>query len=451
MAEQQLTLEQALQLALKHHEASELPQAQNIYQQVLKADPKNTTALHYMGIIASQLDCNDMAINFISKAIEITPTYAEALNSLGNVMRDMGRKEEACEYLRKAIATKPLYAEAHRHLALMCKHTEVTEEVKAMERGLLTPNLSDGQKMHFSFGLGKVYENLRQYEKAFEYIAQGNALKRASYNYNPDTQSKQFQNLKSVFAKEFFEKHAHSGHQEDGPIFILGMPRSGTTLIEQILASHPKVFGAGEIDSLFKVASVFFQKFEQILAAPDEIFTKAGEAYAKAIRQYDKDHRYITNKTPQNFLHIGLIKLFLPKAKIIHCRRKAEDTCLSIFKHYFSSPKTHEYAYDLKELGQYYIIYTDLMDHWHSTLPGFILDVQYEDLVSDQETQTRRLLEFCGLEWHPDCLNFHKSSRSVKTASSNQVRKKIYDDAIEYWKNFEDHLGPLLEELRKGS
>ncbi|MCP4023091.1 MAG: sulfotransferase, partial [Desulfobacteraceae bacterium] len=247
-----------------------------------------------------------------------------------------------------------------------------------------------------------------------------------------------------------FSRQKRGGCSNKSPIFILGMPRSGTTLVEQILASHPQVFGAGELTDFSIVARQF--SWEELKKGSDEIvsgkadpFKKAGQDYINRVQKHADGEKFITDKMPHNFVSIGFIRLFLPNAKVIHCTRDPMDTCFSIFKHLFSGQKTHKYAYNMKELGHYYNLYLDLMEHWKITLPGYIYEIKYENLVSNQKEETRKLLEFGGLPWEEACLSFHKTKRRVATASAIQVRQPIYKDSIQLWKRYEVQ----LEDLQK--
>ena len=313
------------------------------------------------------------------------------------------------------------------------------------------PAISDEQRMHLAFGLGKAFEDLHQYEKAFSFFAEGNSIKRGSYSYSIDDHGNFFKKLEEAFDSSLFAKYQGRGCDDETPIFILGMPRSGTTLVEQILASHRQVHGAGELGTLGRIVSSYFDKRngvefpESIRQVDGADFERPGVEYIQAIRRHSLDIRFITHKMPRNFIYIGLIKLMLPDAKVIHCRRDPADTCLSIFKTYFTGK--HEYSHDLGELGRYYKLYRGLMEHWHSVIPGFIHDVQFEDMVTDQAEQTRTLLEYCGLEWDDACLESHKTDRPVMTASVEQVRRPIYKDSVQLWKRYETKLAPMLGSL----
>jgi len=279
----------------------------------------------------------------------------------------------------------------------------------------------------------------------------GNELKRNTYTYNIFETRDFFNGLKNVFDDKLFSKHVDTGYGENTPIFIVGMPRSGSSLLEQILASHSLVYGAGELKYLSQIvihssAKIAGIKFPYCAAklSPDN-FEILGAEYSKRLRQYSGAVKYITDKELHNFLYIGMIRLTLPNAKIIHCKRNPVDTCLSIFKTYFAG--VHKYAYDLSELGEYYKLYQDLMEHWYKILPGYIFDIQYEDLVGDQEGETRKLLDYCELPWDEACLSFHRTIRPVRTASAEQVRRPIYNSSVGLWRRYEKHLSPLLSAL----
>lgn len=258
--QQTLTIQQAIDLARQHHTAGDLLKAESIYQQILQADPNQHVALHLLGVIAHQVGKNDIAVDLIKKAITIKPDYAKAHNNLGNALQALGKLDEAVDSYKKAIAIKPDYAEAHRHLASVRKHSEYDEDIRAMEKVYAKSGINDEQKMHLAFGLGKAFEGLQQYEKAFDYLVEGNTIKRKTYIYSINEESVYFNKIKETFNASLFAKHQETGCNDETPIFILGMPRSGTTLVEQILASHPQVHGAGELETLGKIALSYFDK-----------------------------------------------------------------------------------------------------------------------------------------------------------------------------------------------
>ena len=429
-----------------------LDEAVASYNKALAIKPDYADAHNNLGVALFRLRKMNEAIASYHKALAIAPDYAEAHNNLGNAFKALGKMDEAVASYRKALAIKPDYAEAHRHLAHIKTVSENDNDIRAMEDTYAMPDLSDEQRMHLAFGLGKSFEDLGQYEKAFGFFLTGNALKRGTYEFSVENEEKNFGKLKKLFTKSLFCKHQAAGSSDEIPIFVLGMPRSGTTLVEQILASHSKVHGAGELDHINRIVTYSFGKIddagfaESINQASISDFSSAGGEYIDMIRAHDDTAAFITDKMPFNFMMIGMIRLMLPNAKVIHCCRDPLDTCLSIFKNYFSDDGNY-YAYDLGEIGRYYNLYCDLMTHWQNVLPGFIYDIKYEDVVTDQEKQSRALLAYCGLEWDDACLEFYRTDRPVSTASGAQVRRPIYKNSVQSWKRYEDQLAPLLNVL----
>jgi hypothetical protein len=294
--------------------------------------------------------------------------------------------------------------------------------------------------------LGKAYDEVGRPAKAFGHWLAGNALKRQQIGYNEATTLAELDQVRSVYTSEFIQASRGAGHPSSVPIFIIGMPRSGTTLIEQILASHPRVFGAGELHDLSAAV-------ESTLVGsggppgPRQRMQDIGAHYVAAIERLAPRANRITDKMPQNFIFAGLIHMALPNAAIIHTIRDPMDTCLSCFSIMFTSKQ--DFTYDLAELGRYYRHYQDLMAHWHRVLPpGRILDVRYEDVVNDLEGQARRIVTHCGLDWDPQCLAFHETERVVRTASAVQVRQPIYKDAVGHWHRYEEFLAPVMAELK---
>ena len=422
------------------------------YHKAIALKPDYAEAYGNLGNALSDLNRHDEGIASHHKAIALKPDYAEAWINLGTIVQSLGKLDEAAECYRKALAIEPDLTEAHRHIAGLKKFTGRDHDFKAMEAAWARPDLSEDQRMHLAFGLGKASEDLQQYEAAFEFFATGNAIKRTGYDFSIKEVETQFNDLKGLFTKKLFSDHPASGTSDETPIFILGMPRSGTSLVEQILASHPQIHGAGELDDLIRTIEADFGKTgdaafaDRIKGADTGGFSRAGDKYVKKIRKQAGDAKFVTDKMPQNFRWIGMIKLMLPNARIIHCRRDPMDTCLSIFKNFFAVDG-HYYAYELGELGRYYSLYRDLMTHWNDVMPDFIYDIRYEDVIADQETHTRALLDYCGLDWNDACLQFHKTDRTVHTASSAQVRRPIYKNSVRSWKNYENWLLPLSEAL----
>lgn len=434
-------------------ELGNLDEAVSVYRQALAIAPDDAEIHNNLGIALQALGRMDDAVACYRKATALSAGYAAAYNNLGNALQSQGKMDDAVDAYRRALAIAPNFAEVHRHLALVRKFSVYDHDIQAMEDAYAATGLDDQQQWHLAFGLGKAYEDLQRYEEAFDFFLAANAKKRASFTFSIKHAEKNFKRLKQVFTTKLFEKHQSAGTPDKTPIFILGMLRSGTSLVEQILASHPLVYGAGELNYINRIVTSHFRGLSDPLFS-DRLhqtdsgdLSTAGEIYIRMIRKLSDSAPFITDKMPPNFRLIGMIKLMLPHAKIIHCRRDPMDICLSIFKNDFSSTG-NDYAYDLVELGRYYKLYNDLMAHWHDVLPECIYDVHYEDMVADQEGQSRAMLDYCGLDWDDGCLNFHQIDRPVQTASAAQVRRPIYKDSVQSWKHYEKQLVPLFEALK---
>jgi hypothetical protein len=316
------------------------------------------------------------------------------------------------------------------------------------------PATASLDRMYMGFGLGSVYDGAGNHDRAFAYYAEGNRLKRATLKFDINAEKTVLSRIADVFSPAYLRTAKTSPNADATPIFIVGMMRSGTTLMEQILASHPQVAGADELAWIPEIASGL-RKDGKIypesmpLLSEDEL-ARAGARYLSLLRKrFGTEPRFITDKLPGNFLAIGLISRILPGARIIHMRRNAYDTCLSIYFNLFAT--LHHYAYDLGELGEFYRAYRDLMAHWDAVLPGRIYHQSYEGLVADPEGEVRKLLAFCDLPFDERCLAFHQTERRVRTASSQQVREKMHNRSIERWRHYEQHLGMLKARLGESS
>ncbi|MCP4024356.1 MAG: tetratricopeptide repeat protein [Desulfobacteraceae bacterium] len=444
--------ESYINLGIALSRISQYNEAIPYYNKALSLNPDSAEAHNNLGNAFYGLNQLDDAILCYKRALSLKPDYAEALNNLGNAFKKLGQFKNSISSYKRALAINPYFAEAHRHLSLIENHTEYDQNILSMEKLYNRNNISVKQKMFLGFGLGKAFEDIKQYEKAWRYFEQANSLNRESYDYSTIEETSKIAIIKQTFIKSFFSDHQNSGILDKTPIFIIGMPRSGTSLVEQILSSHPFIFGAGELDDLSLIAKkIEWMKptkgsYEYKPCKSNTQFKSAGTEYIKRIRRFSKKAQFITDKMPNNFFHVGLIKVILPKAKVIHCVRNPMDTCLSIYKNYFSN-QGHKYAYDLEELGSYYNYYLDIMDHWRRMMPGFIHEINYEELISDQEKHTRKLLEYCNLPWDESCLAYYKTDRRVSTASASQVRRPIYKDSVNLWKRYELQLEPLRKEL----
>ena len=396
------------------------------FLRALELEPGHASSLSGLGYVLRDLQQFDDTVACLREAIAKNPGNSSFKMNLAEIYKEMGRLEESRDIYLEIMAAEPEEVLAYRGWAAVEKKPEQGPVVETMERLFGRSDLTDSRRIQLAFALADVFHKLKDYKKAFGYLDQGNALQRGKLSYQADAEFRTTGRLSAVFDEAFFEKHQGMGSEDETPIFIIGMPRSGTSLVEQILASHPDVYGAGELEDLRRICTLGNQAgFPETLAdlGADKLEIMAGE-YLARLRSFDPDVKHISDKMPHNFVFVGMIRAMFPKATVIHCRRDPMDTCLSIYRKLFTG--IHPYAYDLTELGQHYREYERLMDHWHMVLPGFVHDVRYEEVVADTEQQIRRILDLCGLDFHPDCLNFHETKRAVMTASNAQVRKPIY-------------------------
>lgn len=426
---------------------------------------------------------NEQAIKAFQKTISLDPKHGFAHNNLGSLYEDDGRLKEAKKQyenamkldksnvlaylnlstvlsfegdlagsqklLNSAIKIKPDYIEAHHNLSDLKRYKIGDEHIEIL-MGLLkeVDKIPLENQIRLYFILGKVHADLKEYDLAFDYYNTGNKLKRSTYEYDEDRMLEMHNEIKGVFSKTSFADLTISKNHDIIPIFVVGMPRSGSTLIEQILSSHSMVHGAGELLILSELINKQFSgNFpNDIQSFGDATLIEIGHTYLRKTSELNPEAKYIVDKMPSNYLYAGLIKKIIPNAVIINTNRNSMDCSVSNYTHLFLD--TIHYTNDLSELGRYYKMYNDLMDHWRSVLPdGVLYDISYENVVDDLEKEARSLIDFIGLDWEEGCLDFHKQKSRVKTASAAQVRKPIYNSSIERWRVYEKHLGPLIHAL----
>jgi tetratricopeptide (TPR) repeat protein len=406
-------------------------------------------------IHASALGANGLhhdAIEAYEKALQISPDRPAILCSLAHHLKTVGDQDQAIARYRESIALKPDHAQSYWSMANLKTFKFEESEVEAMRSLLASEDLSDESRVQIHNALGLDREARGDYDSAFSHISQCNILRRKVEEYDPvETETRIDRNI-DVFDEEFIQAHAGNGNDDPSPIFVVGLPRSGSTLIEQILASHSLVDGTHELFDLAYVARRIRGRSKKKGRFPDtllnlqaEDWQAIGTDYIESTRRYRADAPYFVDKNPNNFAYIGLIKLALPNAKIINAMRHPLDSCFGSYKQLFASGQ--QFTYDLTEIGEYYLQYRRVVDHFHDVLPGFVLDVRYENVVADLEKQVRRILDFCGLPFEDECLRFHETERAVKTASSEQVRQPIYSSSVNLWRNYESHLDELIETL----
>ncbi|WP_373475909.1 sulfotransferase [Sphingorhabdus sp.] len=373
----------------------------------------------------------------------------------GHALKTVGRQDDAITAYRRAYQSKPDCGDAYWSLANLKTYRFEESEILQMRDREASPMTALDDRYHLCFALGKALEDMGDYRNSFEYYERGNRLKREELKYEPARLSNEMRLQREVVTTDLFEKFEGAGCRDEAPIFIVGLPRAGSTLLEQILASHSQVEGTMELPNIFALAYQL-DRNRRVGDEPEypgnlhnlsqDDFTRFGEEFIRDTRVYRKKGTpFFIDKMPNNFRHIGLIHLILPNAKIIDARRGAMGCCFSGFKQLFAEGQ--EFTYGLEEIGEYYKDYVALMDHWDSVLPGKILRVRYENVVADLKTQVRRLLDFCNLPFEESCINFHQTERAVRTASSEQVRQPIFKSGVDQWEHFSAHLDPLRAKL----
>lgn len=423
-------------------------------RQLLDSEPGNPQFQSLYAIELMQTGDYPGALSYFEKVLERLPGDAITLTSRGHALKTWGQQQEAVESYHRALAGHPDHGEAYYSLANLKTYRFSAEEISSMLQQVGNTSASLMSQVYLMFALGKAHEDLGDYQAAFNYYQQGNRLKRAQSGYDADKMSVELQAQSNFFSTDVFKSRAASGDPAPDPIFIVGLPRAGSTLLEQILASHSQVDGTLELPNILSIAQSLRRRGQQAdnpeypaivanISAAE--LRELGEKYIAETAIHRQGAPYFIDKMPNNFRHIGLIKLILPNAKIIDARRHPMACCFSAYKQLFAEGQ--EFSYDLGDLGQYYRDYVALMDHWQTVLPGDILQVNYEQVVGDLEGQVRRILDFCGLPFEPQTLTFHDTERSVRTASSEQVRKPLYREGLDQWRNFADELQPLQEQL----
>ena len=435
-------------LASALKEVGQSGEAEEKYLSALKLEPNSALILRNYGSLLRSVMRLAEAEQYFLRALEVDPKCIPAMLDLGLLYIFNGAADQAEQQFWKVLEIEPgnLYARflLTRTQKAKADDKNLSELIAREQAGKAT--LSHEDAFLLQFALGKCFDDLGDYDRAFPHFIEGSRLKRSTFQYDANQITRCYDEVIKIFNQDLFDRLRGAGNKSAAPIFVLGMPRSGTTLTEQIIASHPDVHGAGELPDLPRISQSTVAGVPgypaNIRALDHKALTQWADEYIGCLAQYAPNAKYVTDKMPDNFWLIGLIHLMLPNAKIIHVNRSPMDTCLSCFTTLFD--RGLEQTYDLGEMGHYYHDYARLMDHWRSVLPaGAFLDVQYEDIVADLEPQARRIIDFCGLEWRDECLAFHKSERAIGTASMTQVRNPVYKSSLDRWRSYEQYLGPL--------
>ena len=437
-------------LADRHKHAQALQQVRKL----LAIEPENTAFRTLEGNALAGIGQHDSALGIFFELRTAMPDNPTLHLAIGHGLKTVGRQQEAIESYRRAATIRPDFGDAFWSLANLKTFRFGDEDITHLRSELSNPRLQADDRVHFCFALGKALEDRSEYAEAFACYSQGNALRRAETQYDPAQIARSLRRQTEVCTREFLAAHQNSGCSRPDPIFIVGLPRAGSTLVEQILASHSQVEGTKELADIARLVqhlngrepddskSRYPLALEKLTA---DNLREYGENFLKDTQIYRTGRPFFIDKMPNNFRHIGLIHLILPNARIIDARREPMACCFSNFKQLFANGQ--EYTYSLKDIGCYYRTYVDLMAHWDAVLPGKVLRVQHERLVVDLDASVRRLLDFCGLNFEPACVEFYKTERSIRTASSEQVRQPINRDGMDQWRHFEPWLGPLKAAL----
>jgi len=432
---------------------SSIKKAENSYKKSIALNDKIAEPCNNLGNLYKSLNKYNEAEDFYKKAISIDGKLPQSHYNLGTLLVTLGKITEAKKCYKEAIKLNPNMGVAHRSLSRITKYTNDEDHLIELKNLYKKININNIQnRIEIGFALGKACEDTKQYDESFSFYEKANYLCKKKVNFRLENEKKKFNNTKEIFNKELFNKFSGSGSMNSSPIFIVGMPRSGTTLTEQILASHPEVFGADEIEFIPTLIKKYFGDhdlrlfFENVMDFDKNNLKIIGDEYISKIKNFSNNSVRTTDKLTINFMSIGIIKIILPNAKIIHCYRNPKDNLFSIFKNYF--PGDHvTYSYDLNDMVEYYFLYDDLMKYWNTILNDFIFNLKYENLIANTEGEIKNLLKFCNLEWSKECLNFYKNKRPIKTASDTQARNKIYSTSVNSWENYKKHLKEFFYKL----
>lgn len=440
-------------LAMIYAQSGRKAQARKFWKQALAINPRFSDARMHLATLLEQSGETDKAVSGYERVLADHPRQFIARYRLANLVKAQGRLDEAARHYETILRQEPGYTQAHFTYSLVHKYREASDpHIDAMLDLYERKGLPAENRTHLAFALAKAFDDIGDYPRAFRYLEEGNQIRAASFRYAIDGDEALFENIESVFTRDSISRMRVDADPSNRPIFIVGMPRSGTSLVERILASHSTVYGAGELEDFYALSVTNFLRrsgdfgFMPLESYPRSAFEITGKSYLEKLESLDSSAARVTDKLPLNFMMIGLIRLVLPNARIVHCVRDARDTCLSIYRQNFATGN-YRFAYDLKTLGQFHNLYQGLMRHWHENLPGEIYDIGYEALTADPEHEIRKLLAACDLEWEDRCLEFDKSEGLVKTASHYQVRQPMYTSSVRSWENYREFLTPLLDAL----
>ena len=470
-------------LGSSYQQIGEYPSAKNNFLKALKMDSKNITAMNNLANTHKRLEEFDEAENLFLKIINLDSKYIYAFINYGNLKRDMndfvsaidlykkalkindklpvvhfalslafqglGNFKLAIEHADKTLSLEPKFTQADKIISQSKKYKNDDEHFNQMKKKNDNLNLNNQQKINLCFALAKAYEDVDDLENCFKKLKEGNKLKKDSLKYDLKQEILLFEKIKNVFSKININQINQNFASKKNIIFILGMPRSGTTIVEQIISSHSNVYGAGELpyltkiirEELFDENNLSSKKFKNVMIDNPLKQKEMIEKYFNYLNRFNSSEKFITDKAPLNFRWIGFIKILFPNAKVIHCSRNPKDNCLSLYKNIFEGGLN--FSYDQKDLGTFYNLYSDLVSFWNTKLPDFIFEAKYEKIINNQEVESKKIIKFCGLEWEPQCLMFHKNKNPIKTMSTAQARRPLYKTSLNSYEKFSPYLGTL--------
>ena len=427
-------------------EIGKLEEAIKAYKKALSLEPKYAAGYNNLGNALKDQGKLGQAITAFNKALQLQDDNAATYNNIGLTLKDQGKLEEAKESFNKALSLKSDYAKAHRNLSTLVKYKRGNSQIKSVDQLLKRTEINVGDKCRLHYAAAKMKEDIGELEEAFKHFVTGGALRKKLLSYNLKQDEKFFSEIKATADTiESLNLQLDFEQINSTPIFILGMPRSGTTLIEQILSCHSKVQAAGELMFLDRLGSKLCRGLQEITS---KALLKVRHQYLQELGKISEGNLFVTDKMPQNFLYLGLILKILPEAKIIHLKRDSAATCWSNFKHYFSASGLG-FSNDLNDTVGYFKLYSDLMKFWDSKYSDEIYHLNYDNLTHEQEKETKKLINFLDIDWENACLSPHSNKRSVRTASQLQVRKKVYKGSSDAWRKFEPYLDGVFDELLK--
>jgi len=434
--------------------------ASHHFRQAVQHQPAFWEAHYNLGVALRNLGRIDDAIRCFGAALRLNPASTNVHNQMGHALQLVGRPDEALAHLQQTLrldAHNPVALAYLSNLAAEGHYVFRAADIEAVQQLLARPDLPAADRCRLHFALARVLDKAGAYDEAFSHCRRGNELVKEIERsrgrvFDRDDLRRHIDRLINTCTPAYFARTTSFGCNSEAPIFVVGMPRSGTTLAEQILASHPLVYGAGELADISKIATETLVGYPECLTNLDAVAARSlADEHVQRLRRYAGQEAApirVVDKYPGNFIHLGLITTLFPSARIIHCRREPIDTCFSCYFQHFLEP--HLFALDLRHVAQYYREYERLMAHWRAVLPVPIFELTYEELTADQEAVSRRLLAFCGLDWDDRCLRFHETHRAVLSASTLQVRRPMYRSSVGRWRFYEAHLKPLLENLEMG-